>query len=399
MNNMGESVMGKYSMKTVLLAGFLWCLAIIYTFSSTGLLFYGIALGSFAVFVYYRFFKYFRYADRFIVKATLITVSISFFLALFQLEIVDYLSITISLILPIVVSTLPLEGIDNSKEWAVPAVVTLVLTYFVIQNNIVDGVSISGLNENSMAFIGFMSVSLGFFWYKSSNTKILPGVYLIIGFLYLTITKCRNVTIVLPLCFILILIPKKVWKSTVFYRFLYIACLLYTIFTVSLLRDFFNSEWYVYLKSFIEYFISSKNGAMSTRVTFFENAISYIDSLPWYTQLFGRGVRFGVHFHNMWLQSRYIYGYFGTFILYAIFIRIFEMGRILIKNYDDTIALCCVVVLLGHVVLNGADLYLIGNANPSILPQIVMGVIMFRYNQKITSRESNYELERNHSRL
>ena len=116
-------------------------------------------------------------------------------------------------------------------------------------------------------------------------------------------------------------------------------------------------------------------------------------------QLFGRGVRGSTHTHNMCYQSLFIYGYIGTALIYAVFFRIFEMARRLIKENGDLISLGCVIILIGHILINGADLYLLGTDCVAIVPQVFMAIIISRYTAEKRRKEGLYETQYHRSDL
>ncbi len=80
----------------------------------------------------------------------------------------------------------------------------------------------------------------------------------------------------------------------------------------------------------------------------------------------------------MFYQCILEFGYLGTTLIYLIFIRIFEMAYYLIKR-DDNIALGCIIALWGNILLQGADVYMIGPETYAVVPQVIMGVLMNKY--------------------
>ncbi|MBP3314118.1 MAG: hypothetical protein J6K84_05650 [Oscillospiraceae bacterium] len=281
--------------------------------------------------------------------------------------------LSISLILPLAVSVLHLDNQENDKtfQWAFLIGFALV---FLQKNFQVLG----ELNSNSIGFWSYMCISVGFVWYACRKKKILPMVLLLIGFMFSRQTESRNVAIVTALATILLLLPKKWYKNKNFFRTIYLLTLVYTIFAAAIMEWGFETPWISdILTDYTEQY-SDKTWTMAMRIAFLKEVKIFISNMSIFHKFFGNGVLVG-HGHNMFYQSILTYGYLGTALLYAFYIRIFEMARKLIATHEDKIALGCTIALLGCFMLNGADVFLIGIEACTIIPQVLMGIIIFRY--------------------
>ena len=93
--------------------------------------------------------------------------------------------------------------------------------------------------------------------------------------------------------------------------------------------------------------------------------------------MFGEGVcqHFG---HNIFYQCVFVWGFIGTVLVYILLIKVFEMAYREIKA-GNRLVLGCFVILVGHIILNGADVYLFGGEACQVLPLAVIGIIMQQY--------------------
>ena len=104
------------------------------------------------------------------------------------------------------------------------------------------------------------------------------------------------------------------------------------------------------------------------------NIIQEIKDLNIYSKLFGCGVN-TLSGHNMMFQSVYIYGIFGTVIIYIMFIYIFEraINQIML---GDNMTIGLFIALVGNILLQGADEYLICNPTCVFVPFVIIGLIL-----------------------
>ena len=81
----------------------------------------------------------------------------------------------------------------------------------------------------------------------------------------------------------------------------------------------------------------------------------------------------------MFYQGLFVYGFVGTILIYLFYIKVFEMAYILFLKNDDYVALGCFIGLIGNLLLQGADDYLICNRTCVVMPFIMVGLIISRY--------------------
>ena len=366
--------------------------AVGYTYAVSSTIIYRIVMAMVTGTSYFLFLRciHHRTIDITITVIVFLLTVISVLNGIIREDILDAATVNLSIIVPISLCAISLRDIEDKKPWMIAYIVLMVLIFALLQFEGSD-TDAWNINENSIAFWGFMALSPGFVWLKLSHKKIIPAAALIAGFLILTATKCRNVILVFPICMILALIPNRIWKNKWFFRLIVISALLYTVFAYQVLDWLFSSR---YSKEIVDYtlnFSQGKRGTMYMRVSFFEETLFKIHNLPVIEKLFGQGIRGTHHTHNMCYQSLYIYGYAGTALIYIVFLRIFEMARELIVENKDVVAVSCVIVLIGHILINGADVYLLGTSCVSVVPQVFMAIIISRYISNKKKARINYE--------
>lgn len=361
-----------YSMALVILAALL-SIFITYTYArSITLLYGGIEIGI-ALFCYYLIFKNLKTPDSTLIIIFGILTTFSFFNGVLYGNLKSVLLLSISLVLPLAISVLPIDFTKNGKEFGWAFFIGLVI----ILAQTATGF-LGKINSNTFGFYCYMSVSIGFVWYKMAKYKIPPLCLILFGCFLSAGAGSRNVAIILLISILLLILPSRCYKRKAFFRVVYLLAILYTIFAADIMEWIFeNKELSNWLVSYTEGF-SDKKWGMDERIVFLRQVRARIDKLPLYNKLFGEGI-LKHHGHNMFYQSIYIYGYIGTILLYAMYIRIFEMANTLISECDDKIALGCTVALVGVFFLNGGDLFLIGTEACAIIPQVLMGIIMLRY--------------------
>jgi O-antigen ligase len=223
-----------------------------------------------------------------------------------------------------------------------------------------------------------MGISIGILWYTTSKNKLIPLCYLALGASLLLGTGSRNVAIIILLCFLMVLLPEKVYKNPYVFFMLCAIPLIYTIFAKDILDFAFSNERIAeLLYDYTEQF-SEKAWDIAERVAFLTRVDSIISSRGFFENIFGEGSLQG-HCHNLFYQSVLLYGYAGAALIYAWYIRVLWMGYCLIKENGDSFALGCVIIMLGHFWLQGADVYMVGIEACAVVPQVIMGLIMQRY--------------------
>lgn len=326
-----------------------------------------------AALCYLLILKNWRNADPYLLLLFLFITGFSFINGVMRMEIKSVVLLSISLILPLAISVLPLNITEEQKcfKWAFLLGLSLCITQQYFQ-------AFDKINSNTLGFLFYMFTSLGFIWYLCSKKRLVPIILILIGAAVALNTGSRNVAIVIALSVILLFLPKKLYTNAAFFRCLYLLILLYTLFAATIMEWGFNNEFisgilYDYTEQY-----SDKAWEMTKRITFLHEIRTKLSNLDVMSKLFGEGIMLH-HGHNMFYQSLYVYGYIGTAMIYAFFIRIFEMARKLICFNNDKIALGCSIALLGCFLLNGADVFLIGVEACAIIPQVLMGIIIFRY--------------------
>lgn len=312
----------------------------------------------------------------------------SLFNGLLAGEVKSVVLLSISLVLPLSVSALPLNLNENGRTFRtaffvglIPCVLQQVMALF------------GEFNSNTLGFLNYMCVSVGFVWYLCSKKKLVPALVLLAGFSLAVAAGSRNVMVVTALTILLLLLPKRWYAGKSFFRALYLLVLLYTVFAAAVMEWGFNVRFIAdWLQEYTGRY-SDKAWEMSQRVTFLHRVREIIAQMSPLQKLFGEGI-LRRHGHNMFYQTVMIYGYLGTVLIYAFYIRIFEMARKLVARSGDRIALGCAIALLGCFMLNGADVFLVGTETCAVIPQVLMGVIIYRYrnsDENLTQRVKAHE--------
>lgn len=323
-----------------------------------------------------------RKTDPYLLLIFVILTGFSFINGLVNQDLKSVVLMSISLILPLAVSViLQNEGTDvKSYKFALLATVTILI----IQETTLF---LGHLNSNTYGFMSYYCVAAGLAWYLDSKRRLFPAIALFIGFAFAVWSGSRNVAIVSGITVLLILIPSKWYRNIIFYRTLYILILLYTLMAAAIIEWGFSQERIAqFLIEYTEKY-SDKAWSMLGRVSFSRMITETIAKLAPFEKLFGLGI-FRYHSHNLFYQSVLVYGYVGAVLIYAFLVRILEMAYALISNYNDKIALGCVIAILGCLLLNGADMFLFGTETCAVMPQVFMGVIVYRYRQKLHCRQT-----------
>ena len=300
-------------------------------------------------------------------------VGISVINGLVRGNILDPISVSTSLILPLTIATLDFIDADNYRMYIPCCVITFILVYVQLKTSFLEN-----YNVNTLGFILYMGSSFGIIWLKLSSKKLYPTIYLFLAFLLMLKTDCRNAIIVMILMSILIFLPDKLYKIRWFFRTIYIVVLSYTILAFTILGFAFSNSFISKVLTYISLNFSTKTYGMFLRIQYFISIKDHLNRLSLVSKLIGRGVNDGSG-HNMFYQGMFVYGILGTFIIYTFYIKIFEMSYTLFKRNNDYVALGCFIGLMGNLLLQGADEYLICNPTCVVMPFIMVGLVMSRY--------------------
>lgn len=300
-------------------------------------------------------------------------VGISVINGLVRGNILDPISVSTSLILPLTIATLDFIDADNYRMYIPCCVITFIIVYVQLKTSFLEN-----YNVNTLGFILYMGSSFGIIWLKLSSKKLYPTIYLFLAFLLMLKTDCRNAIIVMILMSILIFLPDKLYKIRWFFRTIYIVVLSYTILAFTILEFAFSNSFISKVLTYISLNFSTKTYGMFLRIQYFISIKDHLNRLSLVSKLIGRGVNDGSG-HNMFYQGMFVYGILGTFIIYTFYIKIFEMSYTLFKRNNDYVALGCFIGLMGNLLLQGADEYLICNPTCVVMPFIMVGLVMSRY--------------------
>lgn len=373
--------MKKISANRIMLIAVLLGTTIMVTYANSVTMLYGGLELLIAGFCYLFLLLRWRKTDPWLLLFALVLTGFSLVGGLRTGNIKSVILLSISLILPLAVSVLHLENQENNKTFQWAFLIGFVLIF--LQKNL----QILGeLNSNTVGFWSYMCISVGFVWYACRKKKLLPLVFLLIGFALARQTESRNVAVITAIATILLLLPKTWYKNKNFFRVLYGITLVYTLFASAIMEWGFEIPWLSDILTDYTSQYSDKAWDMIERIAFLKEVKIKIGNLNMFHKLFGEGVLIR-HGHNMFYQSVFIYGYLGTALLYVFYIRVFEMARKLVHSCGDKIALGCTIALLGCFMLNGADVFLIGSETCAVIPQVLMGIIIFRYRTMIHPQE------------
>lgn len=355
---------------------------ITYTYARSITLLYGGIEIALALICYFFIFKDLKAPDHWITIITASLMVIALINGIIYGDLKSVLLLSISIVLPLAISVMPIQQNDGNEQfkWGFLAGLALIL----LQS---ASLFFGEINSNTFGFYCYMAVSIGFVWYKQAKNRVIPLLLIAVGAYLSAMTGSRNVAIVILLMLIILLLPDGFWKKKTVFRTIYILALFYTIFAADIMEWIFEQEK---LSAFISKYttsVSDKQWGMDTRIYFFKEIEYKISRMGWYNKLFGEGI-LNHHGHNMFYQAVFIYGYLGTALIYAMYIRIFEMAYKLIKKNNDKIVIGIFVALIGVFLLNGADLFLIGSETCAIIPQVLMGIIMLRY-RNMMKKESH----------
>ena len=353
---------------------------ITYTYARSITLLYGGIELLLAAVSYYAIFKNIRKTEKLVLEIFAVLTVVSLLNGILREDVKSVLLLSLSLILPIAISVLDIDFSKDGREFCIGFLVGLGI--IVLQST--TGF-LGEMNSNTLGFYCYMAVSIGFIWYRQSRKKGLPLLLVIFGSFLAAGAGSRNVAIIIVLMLIFLFLPDRFFASATAYRIIYVLVLSYTVFAADILTWIFSQDTLAEALTDFTSNFSDKAWEMEQRIWFLDGIKTKISRLGILTQLFGEGI-LDHHGHNMFYQSVYVYGYVGTVLIYALYVRIFEMARVLIKEDGDKAAIGSFIALIGMFLLNGADLFIIGVEACAIVPQLLMGVIMLRY-RKFKQRE------------
>lgn len=289
-------------------------------------------------------------------------------------DIKSSLMVNLSLITPLVISGLNINYTNFSKQVIIASIGNILLIYLIAENPL-------SWNSNTIAFLIFCGLSVGMIWFKTANRlkyKVLSSAYLFFGSSALFMTGCRNAGMVIIACYILLLIPERIYHVTIVFRGIFISVMLATIFASDFMLTILNDE---NIMSQITEFTSSfsdKGWGMDTHymvLLFIKSKLAEFDIIR---LLFGAGIK-TYHCHNLFYQCVLFYGYIGTLLVYAIYAFIFECALKLIKKDNDKISLSCFIILIGHFMMQIGEVYMLGAETIMLMALLPAGIILQRY--------------------
>ena len=287
-------------------------------------------------------------------------------------DIIDPITISTSLVIPLTFSGFEYVDADDYRRYIPCCIVTFILVALQVFRPF-----LSDYNVNTLGFVLYMGGAFGFIWIRGAKKKkpALVSLMFMVGLMFKT--DCRNAMIVMAGSIVLVFLPDSWYKNIKFFRLVYITALLYTIFTPAILSYIFSNPITAdALTIFTEKF-TTKTYGMNLRIEYYARIQQKLSSFSLFETLFGMGVNNGSG-HNLLFQGLFVYGYIGTSLIFLFYIRTFEMAYRLVSENNDKIALGCFIALVGNILLQGADEYLICNHTCVILPYLMMGLIWSR---------------------
>ena len=137
--------------------------------------------------------------DRNYLIAILFVVIVSVINGLVRGNLLDPVSVSTSLVLPLTISAIDFVDADNYRRYIPCCILTVILVCLQLLTSF-----LGDYNVNTLGFMLYMGSSFGIIWLKLSKKKIFPMTYLIVAFLVMLKTDCRNAVIVMMLMSILI---------------------------------------------------------------------------------------------------------------------------------------------------------------------------------------------------
>lgn len=369
-------ISSQISLSGLLEMGFLLSFLMVYVYARSITPVYIVLSLIIICFSYTRFIRNYYQIDAMSRVLVLILLAISIVNSILHGDVKSCVMLNTSLVLPYAVSTMRIKYVHIKRGIIVTSIAALICISLQVHTNV-----FGYINSNTLSFLAYMGISVAFLWFKSARNKLYPIVYLGIGYYYILNTGSRNVAIVILICFVLLLLPESLYEKQWFYRTVYISAILYTVLALDIMEaGFANSEIARVLDEYVASF-SEKAWGMESRVDFLTMRQEQVENMSFLEKIFGTGIVVR-HGHNLFYQSMFTYGYLGTAIVYFLYVLIFEMAYRLIKAENDGIVIGCVIIMIGHFWIQGADVYMIGNECCSIMPFVIMGIIMHQHRVK-----------------
>lgn len=288
-------------------------------------------------------------------------------------NLIDPIAVSTSLVLPLTISAIDIVDADNYRRYIPCCLITITLVYVQLHYSF-----LVNYNVNTLGFILYMGSSFGIIWLKLSKRKMIPYIYLLVAFLLMLKTDCRNAMIVMIVIAVLVILPDTIYKKKWMFRAVYLSSITYTILAFSILQFAFSNKYLLNLLTNFSNRFSSKTYGMNLRIQYFTSVRRHLSELSVIAKILGQGINNGSG-HNMFYQGLFVYGFVGTILIYLFYIKVFEMAYILFLKNDDYVALGCFIGLIGNLLLQGADDYLICNRTCVVMPFIMVGLIISRY--------------------
>lgn len=311
--------------------------------------------------------------DRVYLISILGIVFVSIINGLIRGNLLDPIAVSTSLVLPLTISAIDIVDADNYRRYIPCCLITIFLVYLQLRYSF-----LGNYNVNTLGFILYMGSSFGVIWLKLSKRKIIPYIYSLVSFLLMLKTDCRNAMIVMIIIALLVILPDTIYKKKWIFRAVYLSSITYTILAFSILQFAFNNKYLLNVLTNFSNRFSSKTYGMSLRIQYFTSVRIHLSELSSISKILGQGINNGSG-HNMFYQGIFVYGFIGTILIYLFYIKVFEMAYILFLKNNDYVALGCFIGLIGNLLLQGADDYLICNRTCVVMPFIMVGLIMSRY--------------------
>lgn len=357
----------------LLIAGIISLAIITYTYGKSMTLAYGGFELIIAAVCYAAVFCNIKRLDNITSRLILIVTCMSLINGALSGDLKSVLLISIPMVMILSISVLPMDISDDGRDFCWAYFIGTALLGLCKLIGLFDG-----FNPNATGFFCFMVLTLGFTWFRATRYKLFAFITLIPGTVLCLFSGSRNVAVMIIVAFILVLTPKFLYKTKSFYRIVYGIVLLYTVFApFIIINALSNDSFYGIIEAYTSTF-SNKAWSLITRAEFFHIIEAKIAALSPYHLMFGTGILQG-HSHNLFYQSLLVYGAVGAIFIYLLLIRIFEMAGRLIRERGDNIALGLAIALASILLLNAADLFIFATESYPILPQMIMGIIIYRY--------------------
>ncbi len=319
----------------------------------------------------------------------LLCIVFNVLLGLVNKDIIGSLMVNTSLAMIIAIGELDIEYEKYEEGILRTSIIVLVVSILLL-------ITRNTWNLNSLAILIFCNSSIGLIWFKVSQSikqKVVAFIYLVILSQMLFITQARNAAIVIVICFLLLLVPDKVLRKKFAFRALYVLAILSTIFAIPIMRFAFSNEKTLgFLLDFTTK-VSDKDYGMSSHLDILLRVQKEFNSLSLLEKMFGQGVKIQ-HCHNIFYQTLFFYGYFGTTILYGVYIYIFETGYRLFVENNDRLALGCCIVLLGHFFMQVGETYMHGSETVMISALLPVAIIINLNRKSKNEKNSSCNIDR-----